>query len=70
MIQTRTDLERTIREAKAFAARLPYSTPSAKAERERIADVLTHLADFAQRFADRAAAEPRLGARAFPQGDT
>ena len=52
------------------AARLPYCTPSAKAERELIAGVLTNLADFAQRCADRAAAEPRLGARAFPQGDT
>lgn len=70
MIQTRTDLERTIRDAKAIAARLPFSTPSAKTEREQIAGVLANLADFAQRFADRAAAEPRLGARAFPKGDT
>lgn len=67
MIQTRTELERTIRDAKGFAARLPFSTPSAKAERERIAAVLRDLADFAQRFADRAAAEPRLAARAFPE---
>jgi hypothetical protein len=69
MIATRAELERAIRDAKAIAARLPFSTPSAKTEREQIAGVLVNLADFAQRFADRAAAEPRLGTRAFPKGD-